>query len=91
MEAIIDWMKVTENLEKYKTKSKMQTFRELSGLLPGKTEKQIKNKLDSVERKYKDAKVRTKQTGLVVYDDDETIKSWTLSFSRPYLTCSLSD
>ena len=83
MEAIIDWMKVAGNLEKYKTKSKMQTFRELSGLLPGKTEKQIKNKLDSVERKYKDAKARTKQTGWGVYDDDETIKSLILPFLVP--------
>jgi hypothetical protein len=67
-------MKVTKNMEKYKKKPKIQTYRELATLLPGKDEKRVKNKLELIEKKYKLAKTQTKQTGWGILEDNETIK-----------------
>jgi hypothetical protein len=75
-EIILEWMREPKNMEKYKRKPKVQTYRELFTLLPNKNEKKIKNKLDSLEKKYKHAKAYTKQTGWGVSEDNETIKSW---------------
>lgn len=69
-----------KNLEKYKTKPKSQTYRELTALILAKDEKQVKNKLDQLERKYKHAKGQTKQTGWGVDEDEDTIQSLFITF-----------
>jgi len=75
IDILIDWMRVPANLERYRTKPKIQTYRELSNLISTRDYKQIKNKLDSLEKKYKHAKGQTKQTGWGLYEDEETIRS----------------
>jgi hypothetical protein len=74
IKTVLEWMQITKNLEKYKKKPKIQTYKELTILIPGKTEKQVKNKLELLEKKYKYAKAQTKQTGWGA-NDGETIKS----------------